>query len=322
MIGTRLRPPIVLILTAVAVLALACGGESAGQSVDGSWSAQALATEQDAPLVPVLVNSTRLAIGQNRLVFGLFDRNGALVSEATAGVRLFALDGETGSFVSEHTLKPVAMEPGAVHEHDDGALHNHAGQSVAVLVTQAGFTHSGDWGAELAIEFDGERSETRVRFTVLERTVEPMIGEAIPRSVQRVLADVDEIWKVDSSLPPIPEMHELTVAEALDAGEPMLVAFATPAFCQTRFCGPVIDSVVRPLLDRYGSEAAFVHIEPFDLPEAREAGRLTVLPVMGEWGLTTEPWVFIVDRDGRVSAKFEGIMSLEEVEAALAVVLR
>jgi hypothetical protein len=116
-------------------------------------------------------------------------------------------------------------------------------------------------------------------------------------------------------------MHDLTVAAALDAGRPMLVVFGTPAFCQTRFCGPVIDRIARPLLERYGSEAAFIHIEPFDLAEARDAGRLVVLPVMAEWGLTTEPWIFIVDRDGRVSAKFEGIMSLAEVEAALTAVI-
>ena len=83
----------------------------------------------------------------------------------------------------------------------------------------------------------------------------------------------DRIEEIDSSLPPIPELHDLTVVAALDAGKPILVTFATPAFCQTRFCGPVIDRIVRPLLERYGSEAAFIHIEPFDLAEAREAGR-------------------------------------------------
>lgn len=321
MIGARLRPRAALIVTTLALLAVACGGESASQSADGSWSAQAIAPAQDAAVLPLLVNSSRLGVGQNRLSFAFFDRDGALLSEATAEVRLFALDGDAGTFVSEYALTRVALEPGAVHEHDDGALHNHSSATVALFVANAGFTQSGDWGAEVTVEVDGERSETRLRFFVQERTAEPMIGDAIPRSVQRVLADVEDVSEIDSSLPPVPAMHDLTVANALDAGRPMLVTFATPAFCQTRFCGPVIDGIVRPLLERYGSEATFIHIEPFDLAEAREAGRLVVLPVMGEWGLTTEPWVFIVDRDGRVSAKFEGIMSLAEVEAALAAVL-
>ena len=317
-IGAHLLRPLTLIIATLALLAAACGGESAA----GSWSARAVAVAQDAPVSAVLVNSARLGVGENRLAFGFFDRNGALLSEVSAELRLFALDGDTGSFVSEHALRRVAIEPGAVHEHEGGTLHNHTSAAVAFFIANAGFTHSGFWGAELTGEFDGERFELRMRFIVQERTPEPMIGEAIPRSVQRVLADVDRIEEIDSSLPPVPELHDLTVAAALDAGKPILVTFATPAFCQTRFCGPVIDRIVRPLLERYGSEAAFIHIEPFDLAEAREAGRLVVLPVMAEWRLTTEPWLFIVDREGRVSAKFEGVMSFAEVEAALTAVLR
>ena len=321
MTGARLRPRFALVLTTLALLIAACGGESDSASADSSWSAQAIAATQDATVIPLFVNSSRLGVGPNRIAFGFFDREGALLSDVTADVRLFALDGDAGTFVSERALTRVALEPGAVHEHDDGTLHDHSGATVALFVANAGFTRSGDWGAEVSVDLDGDRVATRLRFFVQQRTPEPMIGDAIPRSLQRVLADVDAIDAIDSSLPPVPEMHDQTVAAALDVGRPMLVAFATPAFCQSRFCGPVIDRIVRPLLDRYGSEAAFIHIEPFDLAEARDAGRLVVLPVMGEWGLTTEPWVFIVDRDGRVSAKFEGIMSLAEVEAALAAVI-
>ncbi|MEE8422600.1 MAG: thioredoxin family protein, partial [Dehalococcoidia bacterium] len=94
----------------------------------------------------------------------------------------------------------------------------------------------------------------------------------------------------------------------------------TPAFCQTRFCGPVVDEVVRPLEERHGEVATFIHIEPFDLAKAR-GGELVVLPVMAEWALATEPWVFVVDRDGKLAAKFEGITSAAEVEEALLAVL-
>jgi hypothetical protein len=308
-------------LATVALLVAACGGESDAPQADGSWSARAIAPAQDATVIPLLVNSSRLAVGPNRLTFGFFDREGALLSEVTAEVRLFALDGDAGTFVSERALTRVAIEPGVVHEHADDSLHDHSSAAVALFVANVGFTRSGDWGAEVTVEVDGERATTRLRFIVQQRTAEPMIGDLIPRSVQRVLADVDAIEEIDSALPPNPAMHDLTVAAALDAGRPMLVVFGTPAFCQTRFCGPVIDRIARPLLERYGSEAAFIHIEPFDLAEARDAGRLVVLPVMAEWGLTTEPWIFIVDRDGRVSAKFEGIMSLAEVEAALTAVI-
>ena len=57
----------------------------------------------------------------------------------------------------------------------------------------------------------------------------------------------------------------MTVAEAIDTKKPTLIAFATPAFCQTRFCGPVIEEVVAPLAKDYRGRANFVHIEPYRL---------------------------------------------------------
>ena len=38
---------------------------------------------------------------------------------------------------------------------------------------------------------------------------------------------------------------------------------------------------------------------------------------MRQWGLQSEPWVFLVGRDGRVRAKFEGSVSLAELASAV-----
>ncbi len=39
-------------------------------------------------------------------------------------------------------------------------------------------------------------------------------------------------------------------------------------------------------------------------------------PWVTEWGLVSEPWVFVVDASGKVTAKFEGAATADEVEAA------
>ena len=222
-------------------------------------------------------------------------------------MRLYTLDGDRGTFVSEHELTPVSLPlEGAVHVHEDRSAHVHEGPAATVFVASAELTRAGDWGAELAVTLnDGEAERLRMRLIVLERTREPMLGEPAPRSVQRVLRDVDDISEIDTSNPPMPELHELTVAEAVDRGRPVLVALATPAFCQTRFCGPVVDTVMRPLHERYRGEVEFVHIEPFDVAAAR-GGRLELVPAMAEWGLTTEPWIFVIDGSGRVRREVRG----------------
>ncbi len=112
-------------------------------------------------------------------------------------------------------------------------------------------------------------------------------------------------------------MHGITIADALAEGRPLVVAFATPAFCETRTCGPVMESVMDPLYDQYQDRAGFIHVEPFQLQELRDGtGRIPV-PATSEWGLQTEPWIFVVDADGRVAAKFESITALDEVESVL-----
>jgi hypothetical protein len=37
-----------------------------------------------------------------------------------------------------------------------------------------------------------------------------------------------------------------------------------------------------------------------------------------EWGLKTEPWLFIVDEDGKLASRFEGGLTIDEVEPAVA----
>jgi hypothetical protein len=131
-----------------------------------------------------------------------------------------------------------------------------------------------------------------------------------------VLDDDLDIAVLDTTNPPNPELHDVTVAEALQGDRPLVVAFATPAFCLTRFCGPVVERVVVPIWENYGDRVEVIHIEPYDIPTARD-GRLEPIPAMAEWGLETEPWVFVVDADGNVAAKFEGIMDYDEVAEAI-----
>jgi len=176
----------------------------------------------------------------------------------------------------------------------------------------------GWWGAQLAIEQGDERHEgLRLRFFVVAEGKEPAVGEPAPATRQPTLADGVDIDELSTAQPPNPEMHRLAIADALALDQPLVVTFATPAFCQTRFCGPVLEQVVTPLAERYDGQAVFVHIEPFDLAGLRTEGTFAPVPAMEEWGLSTEPWVFVVDAQGLVAAKFEGVVSQEEIAEVL-----
>jgi hypothetical protein len=99
----------------------------------------------------------------------------------------------------------------------------------------------------------------------------------------------------------------------LAAHEPFVVTFATPRFCTSRTCGPVVDVVDYVRRNSAGSGVRFIHVEVF----TKNRPALGYNRWMRQWGLQSEPWTFLVGRDGLVKAKFEGSVSAAELEAAI-----
>jgi hypothetical protein len=308
--GTRgRRVASAALLIPLALLASACG------SADPGWSPDAVELGEHG--VKVMVVNSQIGLGQNRLAFGLIADDGSLVQDAQGTLHLYRLNGDEAVDAGEHELRPVTLRESSTHLHGDGTAHLHSDPVATMYVANVDLHHTDWWGAEFAVRARGkEHKYLRTRFFVDESTSVPAVGAAAPRTTQLVARDVKDVAEIDSSTPPRPALHQLTVAEAIDSGKPSLIAFATPAFCQTRFCGPVIDSVVVPLAEQYQGRANFVHIEPYSVPDARR-GRLVPAPAMEQWGLTSEPYLFVLDANGRVAARFEGITERDEVAAAL-----
>ena len=99
---------------------------------------------------------------------------------------------------------------------------------------------------------------------------------------------------------------------------PFVLVFATPKSCTSRTCGPVVDVVSTVRREHTGSDIRFIHVEIYE--ENNPA--LGVNRWVQEWKLPTEPWVFLVGRNGRIKAKFEGAVSEQELEAAVRRFLR
>ena len=74
-----------------------------------------------------------------------------------------------------------------------------------------------------------------------------------------------------------------------------------------------MDVVQRVARTFRGSGVRFIHIEVYrDNDPSKGYNRW-----MHEWRLPTEPWTFLVGRDGRIKAKFEGSVSTGELAAAV-----
>jgi hypothetical protein len=114
---------------------------------------------------------------------------------------------------------------------------------------------------------------------------------------------------------PDPDLHRTTIAAALAAKRPVVAVFATPVDCTSRFCGPVTD-LVDELAHQYGDRASFVHVEIW-----RDFQAKTVNKSAADWVYRNdelnEPWVFVVGADGRISARFDNVVTRGELEPLL-----
>ena len=94
--------------------------------------------------------------------------------------------------------------------------------------------------------------------------------------------------------------------------KPIVLVFATPRLCQSRVCGPVVD-VAEQLKAEYGDQAEFIHMEIFRDNDLNKGFR----PQVAAWRLPTEPWVFTIDKEGKVAARLEGAYSARELDDAI-----
>ena len=185
------------------------------------------------------------------------------------------------------------------------------------------FDRAGNWSVRVRIpSVSGEFVTTEFAFTVAEATHAPDVGAAAPASVTRTLAVVGALDQLSTGHEPDAALYELTIVEAIATDQPLVIVFASPAFCTNALCGPQVD-VLSELAADYQRQANFVHVDLYENPHEIQGdlGRAVRTPVLDEWGITTDEWTFIVDADGRVAARFEAFVTREELEASLLEVL-
>jgi hypothetical protein len=283
------------------------------QPADSGIASAAESTEQLQPLI----TTSELIVGENRFAFGLI-RAEKFLESADVQLRIFSLDGAEAHLVAETNALyyPVGTaEPGdRVHRHADGTRHVHRASSDVrgLYVTRLTFARPGPWGIELQARDDnGSLATARITVTVSNAPQTPALGTPAPRSRNLVASDVRDLRQIDTSQKPDLRLHQVRIADAIAQRKPQLIVFATPQFCTSRMCGPVVD-IVRQLLPEYNKRVAFTHQEIW-----QDFASKKVFPTVEEWRLSSEPWTFVVDGQGIIQRKFEGLVTKRELEQAL-----
>lgn len=174
------------------------------------------------------------------------------------------------------------------------------------------FGEAGSWMVTVSAE--GYQTTQPTPFSVNEETSMPAVGERGPAVATRTSADHD-LGDITTDPQPDPDLYRLSLDEAMTDDRPTVVVFATPAFCRTQTCGPMLDDV-KGLTDDY-PEVDFLHVEIYENLDAESFEDLVTTEAAEEWGLPSEPWVFVTDAEGSITARFEGAMDPQELSQAL-----
>ena len=139
----------------------------------------------------------------------------------------------------------------------------------------------------------------------------PQPGDKAPMMHTPTADDVGgDLTKIDTRQPP-DSMHDVDYGDVLGK-EPIVLLFATPALCTSRVCGPVVD-IAEEVKSERPDDAAYIHMEVYNDNDPNKGPR----PQLQDFNLMSEPWLFVIGKDGKVSTVIEGAFSKQELEDAI-----
>ena len=175
-----------------------------------------------------------------------------------------------------------------------------------IYTVEAVFPQPGAWQATVNVA--GQRITHA--FQVQDHPQAPVPGTPAPRVPSPTVADPMGVDPICTRNPPCP-LHQQSLSDVIGGGKPLAVMFATPALCESRYCGPVLDDLLT-LVGQFQDRITFVHVEIYT---SLQGG--TTVPAVDAWGLPGEPFLFGVDATGNVVSRLDGAFGHDEQQQLL-----
>lgn len=244
-------------------------------------------TDAEQSLSVLAATYEQIAGAEVPFAFGVRDIDAAPVEDPSLAVYVVPLDGEpAGPFAAESVADPLG----------GGGLY----------LSRLPFTEPGVVTV-VAVAGDGTRAgSASVPVTTPDTSAFPAPTQSAPVVATPTAAEPLGAENLCTLDPPC-GMHEISLDEALAQGRPVVLQFATPAYCQTAICGPSVSVLDEVRRSGEWADTAFIHCEIY-----ADAGQNLLEPV-STWNLPTEPWMYTIDGDGQIVARTDGpLLALPE----------
>lgn len=324
MMRTLPRPTrTVAALALVALVALTAAGCADGGQEPAVAPTPTTATSPSE--LSLAVASYDLAVGEDqRFIGGLFTADREVVLGGEIAMRFFYLgeDGAASSAdaVSETVTATFLPVPGKEpSEPLDQPTVVPPAEAAGVYEATVDLDQPGFYGVAAQVELaDGDVQQATANFQVRAEHEIPDVGDPAPDAANRVVSGDFEPIAIDSRAQgedaevPDPELHTVRIPEALDDdSRPLVVVVSTPTYCVSQFCGPITETVAE-LADSYEDSADFVHLEVWQDFEDSVLNNAAAAWIQTEDG-GSEPWVFFVDGDGTIQARWDNVLDETEL---------
>ena len=245
--------------------------------------------------------------GKNRVSFGVFNVDRSQINDAE--VAIYASPGSDGVADGPFPARIESLKTDPAFEARTTATDPDS--AVAAYVTDVSFDRPGEWRLTALVKQDDQLLASRLpSIEVGPYPKIPDVGDRAPRIHTPTVDDVGDISEIDTRTPH-DTMHNVDLYDAYGK-QPVVLLFATPALCTSRVCGPVVD-IAEQVKSELGDEAAFIHQEVYANNDPSQGIRSQ----LRAFGLQTEPWLFVLDDAGRVSARIEGPFDAAALEDAV-----
>jgi hypothetical protein len=290
-----------LVVLAAALCVAGCGSSTKDRSAaPGTLGAELARSGPDVALIP---GTSDYAVGPIRVTFLVIDSKSRSIERPHARVWVGPSLDSPPTTTTQAALEPIGIP---------GKSETATGGVTRIYVARFRLSTPGKY--TLVAQPDGAKIQGLATLDVRRRPQAPAVGvEAIPSRTPTLASAHGDVASLTTASPPDLSLLRYSVADSVQTHTPFVLVFATPKFCNSRTCGPVVD-VAQAVQRRFaGSGVRFIHVEVYkDNNPAQGFNRW-----FREWRLPSEPWVFLVGRDGRIEARFEGSVSEAELAAAV-----
>ncbi|HEX5936930.1 MAG TPA: hypothetical protein VFZ75_04445 [Actinomycetota bacterium] len=303
-----------IVALAFVLLAAACGGpQEQNAGLDTTFGAQ-------------MASTWHYAGAPQRIQIGIFANDAQGLRPVTQGSIdvAFSFLGEGDPVPGPTATATFVPVPGSPVEGDAPTIT--AGASGVYEAEDVSFDRPGLWRVTLTAEIDGVARELTADFPVDAESEIPAPGMPAPETETLTNGSNVRPGAIDSMADgggeiPDPELHEITIADAVAEGRPALVLFGTPAYCESRFCGPEVTELQR-LATEHPDRAVYIHVEIWkdynSSPQVINEGAADwLLRGTAESPEMTEPWLYLIGADGTITDRWGPLFDVDEVAAAL-----